>query len=53
MKRTQDKNQNAAPPDGPIYDWLSPEEIERLRQRAKERSAFFQKTFAHPRPKAK
>jgi hypothetical protein len=32
---------------------LTPEEIEALKRRAKERSAYFKKAFAHLRPKAK
>jgi hypothetical protein len=32
---------------------LTPEEVEQLRQRAKETSAFFQKAFAHLRPENK
>jgi hypothetical protein len=35
-----------------LSDRLTAEEIEALRQRAKERAVYFQKAFAHLRPKA-
>jgi hypothetical protein len=33
-----------------VTEMLTPEEIERLKRRAKENSAFYRKAFAHLRP---